>query len=166
MKRLALILVALAMIGAASAGDPAERMADPAQNARAHNLYKQLRCLICQNESIEDSTAPLAADLRRTVRERIEAGDSDRQVLAYMEARFTEFVLLKPPFSPGNLVLWLGPFAVLVIAGGAMALAHRRKTDTEAPLAPDEAQALEILLSENNAQIAPKIGRKKHADPS
>jgi cytochrome c-type biogenesis protein CcmH len=159
------ILMALAMIGA-SASDPRERLADPAKEARARYIFKQLRCMMCQNESVDASTATQAADVRRTVRERIMLGDTDAQAMDYMEARFGEYILLKPPFSPGNLVLWLGPFAVVMIAGGAMVLALRRKPSSAAPLDAQEAQALEALLDENNAQIAPQIGRKKPASSS
>ncbi|MDB5440234.1 MAG: cytochrome C-type biosis protein CycL [Caulobacteraceae bacterium] len=171
MKRLAAVLLALTLIGATSADDPAERMADPAQDARAHHLYTQLRCMICQNESVQDSHAPQAADVRRTVRERILAGDTDKQVLDYLHDRFSEYILLKPPFSPGNLALWLGPFAVLLIAGGGMVLALRGRSAPEAPLGEEEAAVLAGLLDENapaeiNAQIAPKIGRKKPASSS
>lgn len=166
MKRLLPILLALALIGATSADDPSERMADPAQDARAHHLYTQLRCMICQNESVQDSHAMQAADVRRTVRERIAAGDTDQQVKDYLVARFTEYILLKPPFSPGNLVLWLGPFAVLLIAGAAMVLVLRSRSTPDAPLGEEEAAAVARLMAdENNAQIAPKIGLKKRASP-
>lgn len=167
MKRLATVLLALLLIGATSADDPSERMADPAQDARARHLYSQLRCMICQNESVLDSHANQAADVRRTVRERILAGDSDQQIKDYLVARFTEYILLKPPFSVGNLVLWLGPFAVLVLAGGAMVLVLRSRSASDAPLDEDEAATLARLLDdENNDKIAPKIGLKKHASPS
>jgi cytochrome c-type biogenesis protein CcmH len=127
---LALVFVIAVMISssAAYAVLPDEVMSDPAKEARARNLSRELRCMVCQNESIDDSEAPLARDLRLLVRERIAAGDGDTQVLNFLVARYGEFVLLKPRLEPQTLLLWLlTPFILLT---GALALwmnSRRRK---------------------------------------
>ena len=123
MKRhLAWLLIAAAMSAApaAYAVQPDEIMADPAREARARNLSRELRCMVCQNQSIDDSDAPLARDLRLLVRERIAGGDSDSQVIDFLVARYGEFVLLKPRLTPHTLLLWLLP--PLALAGGGLAL--------------------------------------------
>src|SRR3546814_6390241 len=109
LKRLLVILALLlpALPAAAQHMDPV--LADPKLEARAHEISREIRCLVCQNQSIEDSNAPLAADLRRIVRERLAAGDSDRAVRDYLVARYGDWVLLKPRFNLQNLLLWLGP---------------------------------------------------------
>ena len=94
---------------------PDEILADPALETRARALSKELRCMVCQNQSIDDSDAPLARDLRMLVRERLQAGDSDRQVIDFLVARYGEFVLLRPRFSARTALLWLGPAAILLI---------------------------------------------------
>ena len=121
-KLLASLFVVAVMSGmpAAYAVQPDEIMADPAKEARARDLSRELRCMVCQNQSIDDSDAPLARDLRLLVRERIASGDSDRQVIDFLVARYGEFVLLKPRFSPHTLLLWLLP--PLALAGGGLAL--------------------------------------------
>jgi cytochrome c-type biogenesis protein CcmH len=108
------------MSSAAFAVQPDEIMADPAMESRARDLSRELRCMVCQNQSIDDSEAPLARDLRLLVRERIAAGDSDQQVIDFLVARYGEFVLLKPRFEPHTLLLWLLP--PLALAGGGFAL--------------------------------------------
>src|SRR5580693_6655974 len=133
-KNLACV-VALAVIAAASAAyavQPDEIMSDPARESRARNLSRELRCMVCQNQSIDDSEAPLARDLRLLVRERIAAGDSDAQVLDFLVARYGEFVLLKPRLEPHTWLLWLLP--PLVLGGGGLALwfqgrRHSRSAD-------------------------------------
>jgi cytochrome c-type biogenesis protein CcmH len=119
---LASAVAAFLMIGcpAAYAVQPDEIMTDAAKEARARELSRELRCMVCQNQSIDDSEAPLARDLRLLVRERIAAGDSDSQVIDFLVARYGEFVLLKPPFNPHTLLLWLLP--PLALAGGGLAL--------------------------------------------
>src|SRR5437899_7205012 len=116
----ALALAALAFTAPARAVQPDEMLRDPALEARARNLSRELRCMVCQNQSIDDSDAPLARDLRLLVRERLQQGESDRQVLDFLVVRYGEFVLLKPRFNLHTWVLWLGPPGVLV--GGALAL--------------------------------------------
>lgn len=142
MRKLLVILAAVFCMAAAS--DPAERLADPAQEARARELFSEVRCLVCQNESIDDSDAELAADLRRIVRERVVAGDSDDEIKAFLTDRYGEFVLLRPTFSIGNLALWLAP--LIVLAGGIGLLVARLRTrPQEAELTTAEADRLETL---------------------
>lgn len=158
----ALALAAVLCMGAA-AGDPADRLPDPAQEARARALFRQVRCLVCQNESIDDSEADLAEDLRRIVREQIAAGRSDKQVLAYLTDRYGEFVLFRPSFSLGNAALWLTPFA-LVGAGGLAILAfRRRKTAPEALLTPEEEERLAMLTNSDGAATVPPHGGPTNA---
>ena len=156
-RALAACALAVAMsLGApaAFAVQPDEIMADPAKEARARELSRELRCMVCQNQSIDDSEAPLARDLRILVRERIAAGDSDRQVIDFLVARYGEFVLLKPRFNPHTLLLWLVP--PLVLAGGAVALwrfGRRRPAASAvaasgAHLTPEEESRLAALMSE------------------
>lgn len=104
------------LAGAASAVEPDEILKDPALEARARNLSLELRCVVCQNQSIDDSNAPLARDLRIIVRERLKAGDSDREVLDFVVSRYGEFVLLRPPFGAHTLLLWLAPALALALA--------------------------------------------------
>lgn len=129
---------------------PDEMLSNPQLEHRARNIDKELRCLVCQNESIDDSDADLAHDLRVLVRQRIVAGDSDAQVKQYIVARYGKYVLLKPPFDPETYLLWFGPLLLLVGAGGAAALYLRRtaKQIAAEPLSPDEAQRLAQLLDE------------------
>jgi cytochrome c-type biogenesis protein CcmH len=122
---------------------------DPALEARARRLSQELRCVVCQNQSIDDSNAPLAHDLRVIVRERLAAGDSDAQVLAFVEARYGGFVLLRPRFKPQTVLLWLAP--ALLLAGAAIFLlrARSRRADAHpepAPLSPAERRQLDDLL--------------------
>lgn len=146
MRGVLLVVAALVTMGAAS--DPAERLPNPAQEARARSLFKEVRCMVCQNESIDDSEATLAGDLRRTVREQVAAGSSDSQVRAFLTARYGQFVLLKPVFNLRNALLWLGPL-LLVLAGlaGLVALT-RRRDQGEAPLTPEEKRKLKALTGE------------------
>src|SRR5665647_142902 len=123
------VLMALAAPGA-HAVQPDEIMSDPAREARARGLSRELRCMVCQNQSIDDSDAPLARDLRLLVRERIASGDSDAQVIDFLVARYGEFVLLKPRLEPHTLLLWLLP--PLVLAGGGLALwMHSRRQEPQ-----------------------------------
>ena len=146
MRRVVLAALIVALAGPAVAVDPDEMLRDPAGEARARQIGQQLRCLVCQNESIDDSNADLARDLRRIVRERIVAGDTDQQVIAYLRARYGDFVLLKPPFEPATWALWLTPPAVLLIGGGlAFAVLRRRRAVDVEPLTAAERQALEAL---------------------
>ncbi len=131
-----------------------ERLADPALEARARAVSKTLRCLVCQNQSIEDSNAALARDLRRIVRERIVAGDSDDQVRDYLVARYGDWVLLKPPVKMETLALWIGPFVFLALGGIGLLVALRRREKTTSshtattPLSVEERARLEALLKD------------------
>ena len=152
----AIALAALLGLAASTAlaVEPSERLADPALEARARSLGGELRCLVCQNQSIDDSNADLAHDLRVLIRERITAGDTDAQVLQYMVRRYGDFILLKPPVNADTYVLWFGPFAVLALGalGAALYLHRARRTPQEAPapLSADERRKLEKLLAEDN----------------
>jgi cytochrome c-type biogenesis protein CcmH len=148
MRRIAAAVVAAAVAVTlmAAAPDPAERLPDPGQEAHARHLMRQFRCVVCQNESIDDSDADLASDLRRSVRELVRAGRSDSQIRHFMQARYGDFILLEPPFNPGNALLWLTPVAVLLIAGGAILLLRRRNPDAEAALNEDEEARLARLV--------------------
>ena len=128
MRSLCLIIALLTFIAVpcAMAVEPDEVLADATLEARARALSKELRCMVCQNQSIDDSEAPLARDLRILVRERLQAGDSDRQVIDFLVARYGEFVLLRPRFSWHTAVLWLGPAAMLLIGGCAVLVLARR----------------------------------------
>jgi cytochrome c-type biogenesis protein CcmH len=129
---------------------PDEILKDPTLEARARALSQELRCMVCQNQSIDDSDAPLAKDLRVLVRERLTAGDSDSQVIDFLVARYGEFVLLKPRLSAHTLLLWLAPFAVLLIAAFAFIAARRRSTVAALDrLTPDEEARINALLDKN-----------------
>lgn len=141
--KLALIAVMGALsLGAAS--DPAERLPDAGQEARAREIFRDVRCMVCQNESIDDSEAPLAADLRKLVREQVKAGRSDDQIKQYLTDRYGEFVLMTPSWSAGNLALWIGPFLVLA-AGVALLFARLRNRTPEPDLSAEEAERLRRL---------------------
>jgi cytochrome c-type biogenesis protein CcmH len=142
---LVLLVVIDATIGAALAVQPDERLADHALEERARTLSRELRCMVCQNQSIDDSDAPLARDLRLLVRERLKAGDSDQQILDFLVSRYGEFVLLKPSFTWHNVVLWGAPFLVLLIGAGVAFGAARRQRSASSPLSADEERALREL---------------------
>jgi cytochrome c-type biogenesis protein CcmH len=149
---LAALLLALAVAAPAYAIEPREQLNDPALEARARTLGQELRCLVCQNESIDDSNADLARDLRTIVREKLTAGDSDQQVLDFVTARYGDFVLLRPPVRAGTLVLWFGPAVLLIAAIIAMTLRRRARAKAEpAPLSSEEDRCLARLLDEETA---------------
>ena len=142
------LLLAACLLSASPAwaiSDPAEALANPAQEARAVEIGRQLRCLVCQNESIEDSGADLARDLRRIVRQRVAAGDSDTGITGFLVARYGNFVRLQPPFRWSTLILWGSP-ALAVLAGVATVLLNRRGTPVvAAPLdAAEQARLREL----------------------
>ena len=147
--RLALAAVLAAGISGppARAVEPSERLADPALEARARLLSQELRCLVCQNQSIDESNADLAHDLRVLLRQRLTAGDTDRQVLDYVVARYGVFVLLDPPFLPATYLLWLAP-PLLVLGAGALVVvrARRRRPDPELPALSEEERSRAALL--------------------
>jgi cytochrome c-type biogenesis protein CcmH len=149
--RHALIALALLSPACAFAVQPDEVLADPALEARARSLSKELRCLVCQNQSIDDSAAPLARDLRVLVRERLTGGDNDQQVLDFLVARYGEFVLLKPRFAWHNALLWLGPPGVLI--GGGLLLLVTARRRSRAASAPAGAE-VEALSATEEARLA------------
>ncbi|HEX5319449.1 MAG TPA: cytochrome c-type biogenesis protein [Stellaceae bacterium] len=150
MTRLALALILLLAASPAWAVRPDEMLPDPALEARARTVGEELRCLVCRNQSIEDSEADLAHDLRVLVRQRIAAGDSDKQVVDYIRSRYGDFVLLRPPFEWSTALLWGGPLILLLI-GIAMAWRFYRTQPAPAPTPPlseDERRRLAALLED------------------
>jgi cytochrome c-type biogenesis protein CcmH len=146
----AFVLAFVLFIGAGLAVEPTEMLKDAALEARARTIGQALRCVVCQNQSIDDSSAEVARDMRRAVRERVTAGDSDDQVFAYMVARYGDYVLLKPPFKTSTLMLWFGGPLLLIVAGSALLIAARRRTRRTVtppqPLSAEERQRLDALL--------------------
>ena len=132
---------------------PNEMLSNPKLEMRARAIDKGLRCLVCQNESIDDSDADLAHDLRLLVRQRVLAGDSDAQVKQYIVARYGNYVLLKPPFDAETYLLWLGPLVLLLGAVGVVTIYYRRAArDVEmAPLSEDESRRLAALIGDTDA---------------
>jgi cytochrome c-type biogenesis protein CcmH len=150
----ALACLAAVALAPALAVQPDEVLADPALESRARGISLGVRCLVCQNQSIDDSNADLARDLRRVVRERLVAGDSDQQVLDYLVARYGAFVLLEPPRTRSTWLLWYGPFALLGIGAVGIAIAavrRARRRDDPVPLSAEERSRLEALLSDDAA---------------
>ncbi|MDP1737107.1 MAG: cytochrome c-type biogenesis protein CcmH [Caulobacter sp.] len=147
MSARSLIVALLAVLTMAAASDPSERLPDPAQEARARTLFREVRCLVCQNESIDDSDSELAGDLRRVVREQVAAGRSDGQVKAFLTDRYGPYVLLKPAFDVANAALWLTPI-LAVLAGLALLMARWRRRDGARPLDTDEETRLAALLDD------------------
>jgi len=156
MRRLLVLPLLALMSAAAFAVEPDEMLPDPALEARARALSAELRCVVCQNQSIDDSNAPLARDLRILLRERIAAGDTDEEVKRFLVERYGTFVLLKPPFDWSTLLLWLTP---LIVLAGAGAVLFRYATDwartaraqaTASKLSPEEEEKLRALLAEGD----------------
>src|ERR1700757_5024887 len=164
MKRVVLAACLVAFIGLSPARAvlPDEGMADPPKEARARELSRELRCMVCQNQSIDDSEAPLARDLRLLVRERIAAGDSDAQVIDFLVARYGEFVLLKPRLEPHTLLLWLLP--PLALAGGGLALWVHSRRRSGSGLKED--QSLLTLSAEEEARLEQLIAAEPVPDKS
>lgn len=150
MKRLIPIVLACLLVVPAFAVEPDEVLADPAMESRARDLSTEVRCMVCQNQSIEDSDAPLAKDLRILVRERIVAGDTNEEVLTFLVARYGEFVLLKPRFTMANAFLWIAPIGILLVGGFIAFVAFRSRkgqNPEEKPLDEAEHEALKKILS-------------------
>jgi cytochrome c-type biogenesis protein CcmH len=146
-----LVFIFLAVCLPAFAVEPAEMLKNPALEARARAISKELRCLVCQNESIDESNADLAHDLRVLLRQRLKAGDTDQQAINFIVARYGDFVLLRPPVEPATYLLWFGPAALLLVgAAGALLFVRRRNRvrAEPAPLSPQEQQRLAALLRE------------------
>ncbi len=157
--RLAPLLVVMSLLHAAPAAavQPDEILPDPKMEERARNLSRELRCMVCQNQSIDDSDAPLARDLRLLVRERLKAGDSDRQVMDYLTGRYGDFVLLKPPVNWRTALLWGLPLGVLVIGAVVLLLAVRRRG---VPLPESAPQGIPLTAEEQA-----RIDRLLESDP-
>lgn len=155
LRTLASVILVVGLLTPAHAVRPSEVLKDPKQEQRARNLSAQLRCLVCQNQSIDDSEAPLARDLRVLVRERIKAGDNDEQVMKYLVARYGDFILLKPPVNTGTLLLWGSPVLIL-FAGLAViffTLRRRRaKTAGSGGLDAHEEAALQRILTADRTE--------------
>jgi cytochrome c-type biogenesis protein CcmH len=146
-----LLILVLPALQPALAVQPDEILKDAALEARARALSRELRCMVCQNQSIDDSDAPLARDLRVLVRERLTAGDSDSEVVDFLVARYGEFVLLKPRLAWHNAVLWLTPIAALLAGAVAMFVAVRRRRAAPAatpPLSADEERRLAEVIDQ------------------
>ena len=145
------VLIALLLFTTipALAVEPDEILDDPTLEARAREIGKELRCLVCQNQSIDDSDAELARDLRLLIRERLKAGDSDEAAIAFVVERYGDYVLLRPPLKPATYPLWLGPLAILAIAifAATLYLRRRRRAALEPrTLSPDEERRIQDLL--------------------
>jgi cytochrome c-type biogenesis protein CcmH len=146
------LLLALLLAFPALAVEPSEMLADPALEARARDIGRSLRCVVCQNQSIDDSVAEVAHDMRLAVRARLMAGDSDDKVFDYMVARYGDYVLLNPPFKTATAILWLGAPVVLLLAAGLLYKAGRRRSARAAaaqstPLTEEERRRLAALLA-------------------
>jgi len=146
-RLLALAVLLLPLLGSAGlAVEPGEMLSDPVLEARAREISKGLRCLVCQNESIDDSDADLAHEIRLLVRQRLVAGDTDDEVRQFLVDRYGEFVLLRPVIAPHTLVLWFAAPAILILGGTALFLAARRRRNPDfGTLSPEERKALEDL---------------------
>ena len=151
MKRVLLILAALLVALPALAVQPDEMLKDPKLEARAREISRDLRCLVCQNQSIDDSDADLARDLRILLRQRLTAGDSDDQAKQFLVDRYGDYVLLRPPFKASTLALWLGPLLLLLAAVAAGVSVYRRRgaaPEKTAILSDEEKARLEKILKE------------------
>jgi cytochrome c-type biogenesis protein CcmH len=144
-----LLLVAVVLVWPTVAVEPNEMLADPALEARAREISRGLRCVVCQNESIDESSADLAHDLRILVRERLVAGDSDEQVVQYVVDRYGDFVLLRPPVKPATYLLWASPAILLLVAAVLIVIylrRHRRIGAAPPPLTAEEQARVDALL--------------------
>ena len=148
MKPLSLLLAALFVSGLAVAVEPREMLKDPALEARARAISKELRCVQCQNETIDESGAGIARDMRVLVRERLQVGDSNDQIFAYMVSRYGDYVRLRPRFMNSTLALWIGPFVILLLGGLVVARRLRKGDDVPDPLTPEE-RAIVASLTEH-----------------
>ena len=157
MKRLALPLILLAGVAFSAIAKEAQPAAsDPILEDRVMNLAKELRCLVCQNETLADSRADLAVDLRNQIREQMKAGKSDKEIIAFLTERYGKFILFRPPMDPTTYLLWFGPFVLLL--GGLLMLfryvKQRRELIVEQPLSADERRRAEALLKTSEKETA------------
>jgi cytochrome c-type biogenesis protein CcmH len=157
MKRIAVTLILLACVGFyAIAKDAQSSAEDPVLEDRVMNLARELRCLVCQNETLADSRADLAVDLRNQIREQMKAGKTDKEILAFMTERYGKFILFRPPVDPTTYLLWFGPFVLLL--GGLLVLfryvKQRRELIVEQPLSADERRRAEAMLKTSGKETA------------
>ena len=157
MKRLVLLLILLACVAfSAIAKDAQPAAKDPVLEDRVMNLARELRCLVCQNETLADSRADLAVDLRNQIREQMKAGKSDKEIIAFLTERYGKFILFRPPMDPTTYLLWFGPFVLLL--GGLLLLfryvKQRRELIVEQPLSADERGRAEALLKISGKETA------------
>ncbi len=143
-----LVILCLLLAFPATAIDDREQLADPALEARARTLFKEVRCVVCQNQSIDDSEADIARDLRIIIREQIDDGRSNKEILSFLTARYGDYVLLEPPFRMSTLLLWISPLLLLLAGGGLawMALRRRPQIAAPAPLSAEEQARLDALM--------------------
>ena len=158
-RRLALaLMLLLAALPARAAITPDEILPDPAMELRAREITRQLRCLVCQNQSIDDSNAPLARDLRRLVRERLKAGDSDAAAVQFVVARYGDFVLLRPPVKATTWLLWFGPAALLIAGALFLWLRGRRRSTAPVAAVPLDAEEEKKIASLIEDSVRPRGG--------
>lgn len=153
MRRFLLLVTFIALNAAAYAVEPDEILKDPALEARARSISAELRCLVCQNQSIDDSHAPLARDLRLLVRDRLKAGESDTQIRQYLVERYGDFILLKPRVAADTIILWGAPFLALLLSGFFVWRAAQRRgaiLRSDAPLTDEEKAHLDRILASKN----------------
>jgi cytochrome c-type biogenesis protein CcmH len=157
----AAVLAALAaglLCMAGVADDPAERLPNPTQEARARHLFQELRCVKCQNESVDASDAEIAGEVRKIVRAQIAAGRSDQQIIDYLVERYGEFILLTPTLSLGNLALWLTPFLAVLLGGGYLWIKSRQPAVEDEGLSEEEQKALEEMGAADQDMLPPHSG--------
>jgi len=149
MKFLVALVLTMCIATPAFAVEPGEMLQDPALELRAREVSKHLRCVQCQNETIDESDAQIARDMRILVRQRITGGDSNEEIIDYMVSRYGDYVLLKPRFQSNTLILWLGPFVVLLLGGSIVARRMRAATNAVAapPLSAEEQAAIESVVT-------------------
>jgi cytochrome c-type biogenesis protein CcmH len=152
----ALASIVLGMAG--TADDPAERLANPAQEQRARHLFQQLRCVVCQNESIDDSQAEIAGELRTIVRAQVAQGRTDKEIRDFLVQRYGEFILLKPTLTPGNLALWLTPLLAVLMGGAYLWIKSRQPAVEDEALTEDEQKALEAMDAADQDMLPPHSG--------
>ena len=155
-RRIVLLFSIVVFNAAAFAVEPDEILQDPALEARARSISAELRCLVCQNQSIDDSHAPLARDLRLLVRDRLKAGESDNQIRQYLVQRYGEFILLKPRFATDTIILWGAPFLALLLSGFFVWRAAQRRgalLRSDAPLTDEEQARLDRILANKNQSL-------------
>jgi cytochrome c-type biogenesis protein CcmH len=139
LRRLGLAVALVLVLGAAAA-DPADRLADPGKEARARSLFRDVRCLVCQSQSIDESDAPLARDLRQLIRQQVADGRSDGQIRSFLVSRYGQFVLLTPKASLGNAILWVGPLLIVFVGAAALFVRSRKPAPATSLTAQEEAE--------------------------